>query len=143
MRSSVNRSEEQTVIVEVQSGAASRVLRLLKSCGARACQNLGMGYLWAIVPCEQLGEVQKWRGVRAVLPAAESPTALLTSEPAHPPIAVDAFVKLSRERMGVVGQVVRVSGSEATVVFSLLGRPIEQVCPLSELELLEAPEVWR
>lgn len=135
--------ERGTYIVEFQPGAESRIVRLLESYGATKLRTLGMGYLSARLCAGQIRTVRGWRGVRAVLPSSAEEHCDLTSQPAASPIVQQALVKLQRGDMAVVGLVKEVSRSDATVVFTLLGRPVEQVCRLTDLEVVEAPEVWR
>lgn len=130
-------------VVQVQAGSESRILRLLASCGSNEGRDLGMGYVSACLDAQQVLTVKGWRGVLAVLPSSERPRVTVSAEPTAPAITEQALVKLQRPHMAVVGRVKRVTTSEATVVFTILGRPVEQVCPLSDLQVVEAPEVWR
>jgi hypothetical protein len=130
-------------IIEVQPGSETRIVRLLETRGVSELRTLGMGYLSARFSSDQLPTVRGWRGVRAVLPSSAEEHCDLTSQSAASPIVQQALVKLQRGDMAVVGLVKEVSRSDATVVFTLLGRPVEQVCRLTDLEVVEAPEVWR
>jgi hypothetical protein len=132
-------------VIEVQSGYAKRVIQLLTKAGAQNVVNAGMGYLYMTGTPEIVGKAKAWRGVRAVMRSGdvELPALVDCPKSSSGVCVPGGLVKLSLGGTAVVGRVTQVEGEKATVVFSLLGRPIEQQLTITELEEVVLPEVWQ
>lgn len=132
-------------VIEVQSGYAKRVTQLLAKAGAQDVVNVGMGYVYMTGTPDMIGEAKAWRGVRSVMPAGgvELPSLAESSKPSSGVCVPGGLVKVTLGGTAVVGRIKTVEGQKATVVFSLLGRPIEQQLTTTELEEVVLPEVWQ
>ncbi len=132
-------------VLEVQSGYEKRVMQLLAKAGAQEVINAGMGYLYMTGTSDLMGQVKTWRGVRAVLPAEGEalPPLRHSTKQRDSVVTPGGLVKVTLGGTAVVGRVKAVDGKKATVVFALLGRPIEQELPLADLEEVVLPEVWQ
>jgi hypothetical protein len=130
-------------MIEVQSGYEGRITRLLRSCGVEMVLSVGMGYLSASLAPEVVGQVRTWRGVRAVLTVTDPVQPLTPPAPASSTVVPGMFVRVPCGTVSVVGRVKAVEGGACCVVFSLLGRPVEQTFLISDVSEVPLPEVWR
>ncbi len=132
-------------VIAVQSGYAKRIIQLLTRAGAQHVINAGMGYIYMTGTSDIISEAKAWRGVRSILPACgeELPSLLVCSKSSGQAYVPGGLVKVTLGGTAVVGRIKRVEGEKATVVFSLLGRPIEQQLTTTELEEVVLPEVWQ
>ena len=130
-------------MIEVQSGYEGRITRLLRSCGVETVISVGMGYLSAALAPEVVGQVRTWRGVRAVLSVTDPVHPLNAPAPATSSVAPGMFVRVPCGTVSVVGRVKAVEGVSCCVVFSLLGRPVEQTFLMSDVAEVPLPEVWQ
>jgi len=130
-------------MIEVQSGYEGRITRLLRSCGVETVVSVGMGYLSVALAPDVVEQVRTWRGVRTVLSVTDPVEPLTVSAPASSPVVPGMFVKVPCGSVSVVGRVKAVEGVSCSVVFSMLGRPVEQTFRMAEVSEVPLPEVWR